>query len=56
MFALYDKDENGSIDFEEFKAIARQIKDGINDDDLLELLHSTHVSQKTSNNESVSFD
>jgi len=56
VFALYDKNEDGVIDFEEFKAIAKWIKDGINDDELLELLHSTHVSQKTSTNEFVTFD
>ena len=56
-FVSYKVDPSDErIDFEEFKAIARQIKDGINDDELLELLHSTHVSQKTSSNESVSFD
>jgi Ca2+-binding EF-hand superfamily protein len=56
VFALYDKDENGSIDFEEFKIVAKQLKDGINDDDLLELLHSTHVNHKTATNEGVNFD
>ncbi len=56
VFALYDKNEDGVIDFEEFKGIAKWIKDGINDDELLELLHSTHVSQKTSTNEFVTFD
>ncbi len=56
VYALYDKDENGLIDFEEFKSISKQIRDGINDDDLLELLHSTHVNQKTSSNEGVTFE
>ena len=56
VFAIYDADESGTIDFEEFKAIAKWLKDGINDDDLLEMLHSTHVSQKTSTNESVNFE
>lgn len=56
VFALYDKDQNGIVDFEEFKIIAKQIRDGINDDDLLELLHSTHVNQKTATNEGVSFE
>jgi centrin-1 len=56
VFALYDKDENGIIDFEEFKIVSKQVRDGINDDDLLELLHSTHVNQKTASNEGVSFE
>lgn len=56
VFALYDKNEDGIIDFEEFKAVSKWLKDGINDDDLLELLHSTHVSQKTATNEGVNFE
>ena len=56
VFAIYDKDENGAIDFEEFKAIAKWLKDGINDDELLEMLHSTHVNHKTATNEYVSFE
>lgn len=56
VFALFDKDENGTVDFEEFKAIAKQLHDGINDDDLLELLHSTHVNQKTASNEGFTFE
>ena len=35
VFALYDKDENGTVDFEEFKSIARHLKDNLTDDDLL---------------------
>jgi Ca2+-binding EF-hand superfamily protein len=56
VFALYDKDDNGLVDFEEFKGIAKQLHDPINDDDLLELLHSTHINQKTSSNEGFTFD
>jgi len=44
------------IDFEEFKAIAKWLKENINDDELLEMLHSTHVSNKTSTNEHVNFE
>ncbi|XP_031505848.1 uncharacterized protein LOC116268269 [Nymphaea colorata] len=56
VFALYDKDENGIIDFNEFKDIAKQLHDPINDDELLELQHSTHVNHKTSSNEGFTFD
>lgn len=56
VFALFDKDANGVIDFEEFKAIAKEIKDGINDDEILEMLHSTHVNHKTSTNEGFTFE
>ena len=56
VFALYDKDENGTVDFEEFKTISRQLHENVNDDDLLEMLHSTHVNHKTATNEGVTFD
>jgi Ca2+-binding EF-hand superfamily protein len=56
IFALYDKDENGLIDFEEFKGIAKQLHDPINDDDILEMLHSAHVNHRTSSNEGFTFD
>lgn len=56
VYAIYDKDENGVIDYEEFKAIAKELKDGINDDELLEMMHSAHVSNKTSTNEGFTFE
>lgn len=56
IFALFDKDENGVIDFEEFKGIAKQLHDAINDDDIHEMLHSTHINHKTSSNEGFTFD
>jgi Ca2+-binding EF-hand superfamily protein len=56
VFAIYDKDENGVIDFEEFKQIAKELKDGINDDELLEMMHSAHVNNKTSSNEGFTFE
>jgi len=56
VFALYDKNEDGVIDVTEFKAIAKQITDSINDDDLLELLHSTFINQKTETNEHINFE
>lgn len=56
IFALFDKDENGTIDFEEFKVIAKQLHENLTDDDLLEMLHSTHINHKTATNESVDFE
>ena len=56
VFALFDKDENGVLDFEEFKGIAKQLHDAVNDDDLLEMLHSTHVNHKTASNEGITFE
>jgi Ca2+-binding EF-hand superfamily protein len=56
VFSLFDKDENGSVDFEELKTISRQLHENLNDDDLLELLHSTHINQKTATNEGIDFE
>ena len=56
VYALFDKDENGVADFEELKAIAKGLHENLNDDDLLELMHSTHVNHKTSTNEGFTFD
>jgi len=56
VFAIFDKNEDGIIDFEEFKAIAKDLKDGINDDELLEMMHSAHVINKTSSNEGFTFE
>jgi len=56
VFALFDKDENGTIDFEEFKVIAKQLHENLTDDDLLEMLHSTHINHKTATNEAIDFE
>jgi Ca2+-binding EF-hand superfamily protein len=56
VFTLFDKDENGVVDHEEFKSIAKQLHDPINDDDILEMLHSTHVNHKTATNEGFTFE
>jgi centrin-1 len=56
VYALFDKDENGVVDFEEFKSIGKQLHDALNDDDLLEMMHSAHVNHKTSTNEGFTFE
>ena len=56
VFAIFDSDENGVIDFEEFKSISKWIHEPLNDDLILEMLHSTHVNHKTSTNEGFTFE
>ena len=36
--------------------MSKQLRENLNDDDLLELLHSTHVNQKTGTNEGLNFE
>jgi Ca2+-binding EF-hand superfamily protein len=56
VFAIFDKDENGIIDFEEFKAISKQLHENLNDDDLLELMHNASINSRTSSNEGFTFE
>ncbi len=35
VYAIFDKNEDGAIDFEEFKLLLREMKEGMNDDDIL---------------------
>ena len=56
VFALYDKDENGVVDFEEFKNVVKQLHENLNDDDIMEMMHSASVNHKTSSNEGFSFE
>lgn len=55
VYALYDTEGTGLIGFEQLKAICKQLRENMNDDELLEMMHSTHVSQKTSTNEGFTF-
>ena len=56
VFALIDKNEDGHIDLEEFKFAFKSIQEHMNDDDIMELMHSTFINRKTSSNESFTFD
>lgn len=56
VFTLYDKNEDGIIEFEEFKIVAKSLHENLTDDDLLEMLHSTHVNHQTATSEGVSFE
>lgn len=56
VFALFDSNEDGVLDFEELKSICKQLHENLNDDEILEMMHSTHINQKTATNEYFSFD
>ena len=44
------------MDFEEFKAVVRHLHENLNDDDILEMMHSTNVNKKTASSEGFTFD
>lgn len=56
IFAIFDHDENGVVDYEDFKYIAKWIHETLNDDEMLEMMHSSHVNHKTSTNEGFTFE
>lgn len=53
---MVDKNEDGIIEFEEFKAGLKSIGEHMNDDDIMEMMHSTFINKKTSSNEGFTFD
>lgn len=55
VFALFDTEGTGLIGFDQLKAVCKQLHDNMNDDEILEMMHSTHVNQKTSTNEGFTF-
>jgi len=56
LFALYDTDGSGFLDFEKLRAVSKQIHENLNDDEILEMIHTIHVSHNTSVNEGFTFD
>lgn len=56
VFEHFDREEDGFLDFEEFKHIAKKCGDMVTDEDLLEMMHSTFINQKTKSNEGFVFE
>ena len=56
IFNHIDNQQDQAIDFEELKHLAKLDGDGINDDDILEMLHSIHINRETSSNEFIQFE
>lgn len=56
VFKLVDKDEDDFINYDELKQLSRLAGDYTNDEEILEMLHSLHVNNKTNNNEGMFFD
>jgi Ca2+-binding EF-hand superfamily protein len=56
IFKHLDLDEDDYINYDELKKLSRMAGDAINDEEILELLHSTFINNKTNNNEGLYFE
>ena len=56
VFGLLDQNEDGHLEFEEIKRGLKLINEFMNDEDILEMMHSTFINRKTSSNELFSFE
>lgn len=56
VFALWDKDETGVIDFDAFKRIARELGETMNDDEITEMMHNAYIINGTDNHDGFSFE
>lgn len=55
IFKHMDKDDDDYINYDELKQLSRIAGDNINDEDILEMLHSIFINHKTTNNEGLYF-
>ena len=56
VFALWDPEGNGVIDFDSFKRIAKELGETLNDDELTELMHNSYILNNTETHDNFSFE
>ena len=56
VFALWDKDQTGVIDFDSFKRIARELGETLNDDEITEMMHNAYIINGTESHDVFTFD
>ena len=56
VFELWDNEATGVIAFDNFKRVAKELGETLNDDELIELMHNTHIINNTETNENFNFD
>jgi Ca2+-binding EF-hand superfamily protein len=56
VFALYDSDTAGYIDFEKMKVAAKELGETMTEEDIIEMMHNTHILNQTESNEGFSFE
>lgn len=56
IFELYDADDSGTVNFEKLKAIAKELGESMNDEELEDMLHFIHIQNGTESNTEISFE
>ena len=51
IFTHYDKNGDGVIDLDEFKQVARELGETMNEEEIIELMHNAYILNNTASNE-----
>lgn len=55
IFNLYDTEQSGVIDFEKVKRVCKELGETMVDEEIIEMMHNTHILNQTESNEEFSF-
>jgi Ca2+-binding EF-hand superfamily protein len=56
IFNLYDVDQTGAIDFEKVKRVCRELGETMTEEEIIEMMHNTHILNQTESNEEFTFE
>ena len=51
IFTHYDKNGDGIVDLDEFKQVARELGETMNEEEIIELMHNAYILNNTASNE-----